>query len=282
MNITEHSKITDKIDLETYHRLSGLSSSGLRYLDKSPAHFKAWKDGKIQIESKSLELGSRVHLYLESKKKFEATYVMRPWDFDGRRKECKEFVKDLVLSGREMITETEWKQVESIVQFYQSCQDRLVSIARDSDGMNEVTVLWEEQGMPMRCRPDRLIYPNEENCTWLHEEFPALFPAPFGLSICVDYKTTAKFPDPKMWYYQCKDYGYALAASHYLAGTHADAFLWIVLEVNPPYTVTRYLLSPPTRERMDERRMQLLDLLRECETLDAWPSLIVDKTNTLI
>jgi hypothetical protein len=100
--------------------------------------------------------------------------------------------------------------------------------------------------------------------------------------ITIYYLGTSKFPDPKTWYYSCQNFGYPLAASHYLAGTTADAFLWIVLEVNPPYTVTRYLLSPRTKALMDERREELLALLLQCEALDSWPSLLLDKANTFI
>lgn len=277
----ETKTITD-LSLGEYHTLPGLSSSGLRYLEKSPAHYKAWKEGRIKLDSKALELGSKVHLLLESEEKFYDSYVIRPNGLDLRTRNGKELQKEILSTNKELIHELELGQVESIVRSFRESQDRLVSIARDSEGFNEVTVLWEEQAIPMRCRPDRLVYPSDQDCEWLCHEFPDLFFAPFGLSICVDYKTTSKFPDPKTWYSSCQNFGYPLAASHYLAGTSADAFLWIVLEVNPPYTVTRYLLSPRTKELIDERRKELLDLLKECESKQEWPSLMIDKANTFI
>lgn len=271
-----------EIELLDYHRLPGLSSTGLRYLEKSPAHYKAWKDGLIKLDSKALELGSKVHLLLESAEKFYETYVIRPFGLDLRTKNGKELQKEVLSTNRELIHEVELDQVEAIVQSFRYSSDRLIAIARDSEGFNEVTVLWEERGLPMRCRPDRLVYPSESDGEWLCQEFPDLFIIPFGLSICVDYKTTSKFPDPKTWFYACQTFGYPLAASHYLKGTNADAFLWVVLEVNPPYTVTRYLLSPRTKELMDERREQLLDLLQVCEAKQDWPSLMINNIETLI
>jgi hypothetical protein len=148
--------------------------------------------------------------------------------------------------------------------------------------MNEITVLWDERNRDMRCRPDRLIYPSDDDGEWLCEQFPMLFSSSFGITLCVDFKTTSRFPDPKTWYWHSRDYGYPLAASHYLAGTNADAFLWIVLEVNPPYTVTRYLLSPQTKEQMDVRRHELIDLLDKCEATNKWPSLVLNNADTLV
>lgn len=265
-----------------YHQLKSLSASQLNLLAKSPAHYKASLDGILRYDSKALDLGKKIHLRLESKEAFEKKYVLKTNDHDLRTKNGKAAASELRQNGQELITGEELDQIESIVLSYAECDDPLVRIARESNGFNEVTVLWEELGRPMRCRPDRLIYPSEFDGEWLCETFPVLFTSSFGVTICVDYKTTSRFPDSKMWYWHSRDYGYPLAASHYLAGTYADAFLWIVLEVNPPYTVTRYLLSPQTRMAMDQRRHELINLLEQCELNNHWPSLVVNNQETLI
>ena len=265
-----------------YHLLNSLSASQLNLLAKSPAHYKASLDGILRYDSKALDLGKKIHLRLESKEAFEKKYVLKTNDHDLRTKNGKAAASELRHNGQELITGEELDQIESIVLSYAECDDPLVRIARESNGFNEVTVLWEERGRPMRCRPDRLIYPSEEDGEWLCDAFPMLFTSSFGVTICVDYKTTSRFPDPKTWFYHSRDYGYPLAASHYLAGTQADAFIWIVLEVNPPYTVTRYLLSPQTRMAIDQCRNELIDLLEKCEVTNQWPSLIVNNQETLI
>lgn len=275
-----------------YHLLKSLSASQLNLLAKSPAHYKASLDGVLKYDSKALDLGKKIHLRLESKELFEQKYVLKTSDHDLRTKNGKAAAYELRSNGQELITGDELDQINAIVKRYADCDDPLVRIARESEGFNEVTVLWDERDRPMRCRPDRLIYPSETDGEWLCEQFPMLFSASFGISMCVDYKTTSRFPDPKTWYWHSREFGYPLAASHYLSGTHADAFLWIVLEVNPPYTVTRYLLSPQTRTLMEEQRERLIDLLERCEREDLehrlsgkvyqWPSLTVSNADTLV
>ncbi len=271
-----------KINMNDYHQLPGLSASQLNLLAKSPAHYKASLDGQLRFDSKAMSLGSKVHLRLESKELFDQQYVLKTADHDGRTKNGKAAVAELLSNGKELITPDELDQVESIVKRYSDCDDRLVSIARDGIGINETTVVWEENNRAMKCRPDRLIYPDDESCDWLCDQFPMLFSTPFGISICVDFKTTSRFPDPKNWYWHSREFGYPLAASHYLTGTNADAFLWIVFEVNPPYTITRYLLSPQTKELMDQRRQELIGLLDRCEKEKNWPALTVSNDDTLV
>lgn len=274
--------IIKDINSVDYHLLKSLSASQLNLLNKSPAHYKASLEGRLKYDSKALDLGKKIHLRLESKEAFEQKYVLKTNDHDLRTKNGKAAASELRQNGQELITSEELDQIESIVLSYAECDDPLVRIARESNGFNEVTVLWEERGRPMRCRPDRLIYPSEEEGDWLCDAFPMLFTSSFGVTLCVDYKTTSRFPDPKTWFYHSRDYGYPLAASHYLSGTHADAFLWVVLEVNPPYTVTRYLLSPQTRESMALRRNELIRVLDQCESTDRWPSLMIDNEETLV
>lgn len=265
-----------------YHLLNSLSASQLNLLAKSPAHYKASLDGILRYDSKALSLGKKIHLRLESNELFKQKYVLKTADHDLRTKNGKAAASEIYSNGQELITADELEQIIRIIDCYANCDDRLVRIARESEGFNEATVLWDERNRPMRCRPDRFIYPSEEDGEWLCENFPMLFSSSFGVMLCVDYKTTSRFPDPKTWYWHSREFGYPLAASHYLAGTHADAFLWIVLEVNPPYTVTRYLLSPQTRDIMDGRRDQLIDLLDRCEQENRWPSLMVNRDETLV
>lgn len=265
-----------------YHRLKSLSASRVNLLAKSPAHYKASLDGLLKYDSKALDLGKKIHLRLESKEKFDQKYVLKTEEHDRRTRNGKAATSEVIQNGQELVTREEIDQIESVVLSYSECDDPLVRIARESEGFNEVTVLWEERNRAMRCRPDRLVYPTEADGEWLCESFPMVFSSSFGITLCVDYKTTSKFPDPKTWYWHSRDYGYLLAASHYLAGTHADAFLWIVLEVNPPYTVTRYLLSPQSKAAMDLRRNELIDLLDQCEATDRWPSLVIDNQETLV
>jgi hypothetical protein len=266
-----------------YHAIKdSLTASQLKELDKSPAHYRALLDGQLRYESKAMDLGSRVHLLLESQEQFYQQYAERPLGFDGRKTEFKALAAQAKEDGVTLIDSDEWRQIHAITNAYHASPDPLVQIARESGGEAEISVFWDEGGLAHRCRPDRLIRPSEAACEWLCETFPTLFEVPFGLQIVVDFKTTSRYPDPRSWFYTCRDFRYPLAASHYLAGTGADAYLWIALETNPPYTVAAYLLSPATKRVNDERRQQLLSVLRFCQDTNQWAGLTLTNEDRMI
>ena len=45
----------------TYNALPGLNNSGMKWLEKSPAHFKAWKAGQFGESTPAMELGIAIH-----------------------------------------------------------------------------------------------------------------------------------------------------------------------------------------------------------------------------
>ncbi len=238
-----------------YHALrDSLTASQLKELDKSPAHYQAYLRGQVRYESKAIELGSRVHLLLESPIEFYRKFAERPDGFDGRKTECKALAAAAKAEGVTLLDLDDWLQIHAIVTAYESSDDPLVRIVRESEGQNEISVFWNEQGHAHRCRPDRLVSPSTADCEWLCETYPSLFSVPFG----------------------------TLAASHYLAGTQADAFIWIALETNPPYTVVGYLMSSVTRATNDERRRFLLQQLHECQATNDWPGLVLSDEERLI
>jgi hypothetical protein len=266
-----------------YHALrDSLTASQLKELDKSPAHYQAYLRGQVRYESKAIELGSRVHLLLESPIEFYRKFAERPDGFDGRKTECKALAAAAKAEGVTLLDLDDWLQIHAIVTAYESSDDPLVRIVRESEGQNEISVFWNEQGHAHRCRPDRLVSPSTADCEWLCETYPSLFSVPFGIQLVADFKTTSRYPDPKTWWYTCKDFRYPLAASHYLAGTQADAFIWIALETNPPYTVVGYLMSSVTRATNDERRRFLLQQLHECQATNDWPGLVLSDEERLI
>lgn len=269
-----------------YHAMRDhLSGSLLKEMDKSPSHYRTALEGKTVYSPQTLqamECGTQVHLRIESAELFRQKYVMKPEGYDGRKAESKAFVNELKESGRKMIERDDYLRIEAMVESFNTNDDDLLRMVRESEGNDECSVLWEEQGLKHRCRPDRLIRPNEADSEMLHRRFPALFDVPFGITICVDYKTIGRYPEPRTWYYHSRDLRYPLVASHYLAGTKADAFLWVVLEKSPPYTVTRYLMKPDTRQINDERRRVLIEQIKTCQAENEWPGLTITDEETLL
>lgn len=275
--------LTDQ-EMKPYLAAPGLSSTGLAYFDDSMAKGKAYLDGLIRIEGKHLDLGTAVHSYMEDREGFWNRYIKRPPGMDRRTKQGKaDYAEFEIACGAKTILEwADWQTVEGIAESMDRSNDLLIKMVMTSPGENETSFFWKEAGLDHKCRADRLVHPEDAVCAELCERFPELFDRPFGLKIVVDYKTTSKPADPKSFYWTAKSFKYPLKSAHYLAGTGADAFLWVVMETSAPYHVTRYLMSPSSMDFYSRRRLELLEQIRECEATGEWPGLVITDAETLI
>ena len=259
--------------MDAYLRHSGLSSSALAYLDQSPRHYECYRQGKIRIEGKHLDLGTALHLALESQHAFEEAYILRPEGMDKRTKAGKESFLEFEASvgSKTILERDEFYRILGMVQGLKNSQDKVLQTLIASPHQAECSLLWTEQGMVQKCRPDRLIQPSEECIEWIQERWPNLLDVPFGISICLDFKTTSKGASPTKFAYACKDYSYYLKAAHYLAGTQADLFCWVAIESTAPYNCALYWLNPEKVPYYLNRRADLLMQLNQCNETNQWP-----------
>jgi hypothetical protein len=267
-----------------YHQRRELSAGLLTEADISLLHYATAKVTK-SIQTPAMAFGSAVHRILEDVPLFHSDYVLRPEGMDRRTKEGKIAYAEFESSvfGRTILERDDWQRVHAINQSFVDSRDSLIQLVRHSPGVNEEPIYWVDDGMECRCKPDRLIEVEGFYNEWLHEQWPSLF-NPIANRICVDYKTVNEVNGFK-WRLRSKrerGFGYGLAASHYLAGTKADAFLWIVLETSPPFTVTRYLMSPDTRTVYDLRRSELITQIAECESTGIYPGISPTNEETLL
>jgi hypothetical protein len=54
--------VYDNIQAEDYHRILGLTKTGLMMLRKSPAHFWHWMTSPAEESSKAMHIGTATHL----------------------------------------------------------------------------------------------------------------------------------------------------------------------------------------------------------------------------
>lgn len=265
-----------------YLQHRGYSSSQIAYASESMAKLHRYRQGRIQFDSKALNFGSMVHLKLQDEAMFYDAYQVRPYGLDKRTKEGKAWFTKLEAEGRIVVDNEDWERVHAMADEYRQHEDFLIRMVQDSDGENESSYFWTEQGLAMKCRPDRMVRPSTADCEVLCERFPSLFDVPFGISICVDFKTSSKPIDRNSFYWTMKNFKYDLKAAHYAVGTGCTAFLFIVLETSEPFGITRYFVSP---ERMAEclaQRERLVTEITECERTGVWPGIQLSDTDTLI
>ena len=79
-----------------YREREGVSSTDLKKIAKSPAHFRYWKDHP-QEDTPSLLFGRAAHKYMLEKDEFKTEFAVAP-NVDRRTKEGKElWIKTLFL-----------------------------------------------------------------------------------------------------------------------------------------------------------------------------------------
>jgi hypothetical protein len=229
---------------------SYLSSSDIRRLLRSPAHYK----NPTRIESPAMAFGSLVHTFVLEPGVAEARYRTRA-DVDGRTKEGKA-VRDWEASlatqqGIQFIGRADYDAAVSIasaVRTHLGCSSIL------SGGLAEVSCILEGfRDINARIRPD---YLTDKHIV--------------DLKTCVDGRQDA-FSRSVM------TFGYAIQASWYcdiaqaLDGQKRD-FYWVAVEKEAPFAVAVYKASDAMLEYGRREYLKALELYKECAAMDLWPA----------
>ena len=101
-----------KIPNSEYRARDGISSTDLKHVAKSPAHFRYWKDHQ-QEDTPALLFGRAVHKYALEKDDFFSEFAVAP-NIDRRTKAGKEeyaaFEADCV--GKDIISADDFEKIK--------------------------------------------------------------------------------------------------------------------------------------------------------------------------
>lgn len=229
---------------------SYLSSSDIRRLLRSPAHYK----NPSRMESPAMAFGTLVHTFVLEPGVAEARYRTRA-DVDGRTKEGKA-VRDWEASlatqqGIQFVGRADYDAAVSIasaVRTHLGCvsimSGGLAEVSGTVDGFCDVNV---------RIRPD---YLTDRHIV--------------DLKTCVDGRSDA-FSRSVM------TFGYAIQAAFYvdvaqaLDGNKRD-FYWVAVEKEAPFAVAVYKASDAMLEYGRTQYKKAIELYKECASLDLWPA----------
>lgn len=229
---------------------SYLSSSDIRRLLRSPAHYK----NPMRVESPAMAFGSLVHTFVLEPSIAEARYRTRS-DVDGRTKEGKA-VRDWEASlatqqGIQFVNRSDYDAATSIASAVRS---HLGCSAVLSGGMAEVSCILDGfRNINVRIRPDYL--------TDKH---------------IVDLKTTVD-GRPDAFSRSIMTFGYAIQAAFYidvaqaLDGQKRD-FYWVVVEKEAPWAVAVYKASDAMLQYGRAQYLKAIELYKECAAIDLWPA----------
>lgn len=245
-----------------YHSLPSVSSSMLKTILRSPAHYAgAYLSEKPRKEpTASMVLGSLTHTLFLEPENFGSEYIIAP-DCDRRTKEGKE-VYAAFQDAADGLTVITAEQLQTAQAMSNALCGHIIHEAM-TGGHAEASIFWDDEqtGLACRIRPDYHIPPSE---TWQY-------------GLIIDVKTTDD-ARPEAFARTCVNFGYDLSAAMYCDGfmqhygTHeAPLFLLLVVERDAPHAVACYECSPEMLDKGNEKYRKAMQLLADSTASGMWP-----------
>lgn len=241
--------IDTNMPADAYHATDAVSASLLKQIAKSPAHAKAYLQQQ-QEPTPAMLFGTAFHTCVLESERFDNEYAV--FEGDKRTKDGKATYERLVSEGKTIISASDYATITAMASAIgdHPAASKLVR----GDGKTEVSMFWDddETGLACKCRPD----------IWLMRG---------AGSVIVDLKTTED-ASPEGFSRSIQTYGYGIQAAHYLAGSGADAFLFVAVEKKAPFAVAVYELDPLSLEICEKQRRGLLEYWANCREAEMYPA----------
>ena len=240
-----------------YRKKEGLSSSDIKKMMKSFAHWKYFKDHpEDDKDTPSLKFGRVCHKFMLEPYDFDNEYIIMP-KVDRRTKEGKEIYTkfEIESEGKEIIDEETYdKLVDMRDMLY-----RTPFVKQLIKGEHEKSFFWTDEatGIKCKCRPDSFGKFKNHN-------------------IIIDYKTTEN-AETSAFMRSALKFNYDIQAAHYTAGLEAIygkdyLFIFIAQETKPPYLVNVLQADAYFMDNGREIRNMMLETYKKCLELDEYPA----------
>lgn len=257
-----------EISNDEYHTGPGISSSHLKPLIKSAAHYQAWLQAPKK-ESPEMALGSAVHTMVLEPDKFLLEYKIATTD-DKRTKEYKQISEDN--PGCTILTASQFETAKSCAASVNRAiaEDPNLAALFRNNALIEQAFYWTDpdSGVLCKVKPDVLA----------------------GFGVIADLKTTR---DVSFDSFQKSivDYMYFLSAAFYIDGvklaleqsgntellaTFPTSFVLLAVESSAPYDVKPYYFDQASIEIGRRLYKQALKTYAECTRTGIWPG--IDKS----
>lgn len=260
-------ELLDLLDDEQYHAdTSHISSTGLKLLAQSPAHYWArYRDPnrKQQTETDALRVGKAVHCAALEPLKFSNRYVRMDEAVDLRTKAAREYRDELLAGG---LVPLKAEEYDGVVALVAQLRRHAVWPQWLAGGEAEYLITWqdEETGVQCKMRADYLLTPEQGSRIGLH------FGLIDDLKSCRDARTFQR----DAW-----NMGYHIQAAFYRRGYCAHfgtaeppPFVFLAWEKEPPYAGIPYPAGDTFLAIGDREVSRLLRLYAECQATDSWPA----------
>lgn len=264
--------VIEGLPAEEYHRISALSSSGLKALEKSPLHFWAQfldPEREPRIPTAQMELGTAIHSLVLEPESFLNQYVIQPNDAPKypsvaqfEAKKPSQPTIDAIAwwkafedanAGKIVLTLSQARRIQAVAKRVKKSD---AAAALFESGKAELSYFWNdpETGVYCKARAD-----------WVSDE-----------GFLVDLKSTVD-ASPDGFRRSIANYGYDIQAAWYSWGAKAasgfspSAFIFAAFETESPFACGYYSPTPRVIAQAETRIIRLKQLYAECLAAGEWP-----------
>lgn len=237
--------IYDGVSSKDYHAHPALGSTSLKTLaTRTPAHYQ-W-DQKNPKHSDAFTIGTAAHsLILEDDTSGIVVVAADNW----LTKAAKEEKAAALSEGKQPLLV---KEMAHVVGMRDSVMNHPAARELLTGHRPEASVFWEENGLPLKCRPD----------AWQPTQL-------------VDLKTTLN-ADPREFGKTAYNFGYHQSAGHYIDGVKQATgetlpFVFVLVEKTAPYLVSVVQLDPEAIEMGRALNERAKRIYQECTESGNWP-----------
>ena len=241
-----------RVPADAYHAGPGISSTGLKELLKSPAHFRAYLEDDRDTDA--MRLGRLAHLKLLEPDVFEATCIYEPqWRHDGRTSAGKveRASFDDAAAGKLRIKA---KDAETLRGMENAVMGNELALSILSGGVAELSIYWEDEQTGILCKA-RADYIKDGKI--------------YDLKTCQDARRKAFQKD-------VANYRYHLSAAFYVDGFRSvfgtTSFAWLAVEKERPHGIAFYSASDQVLDVGRREYREALNAFARCEQEKVYPS----------
>jgi hypothetical protein len=253
----------ESFDQYLVRNLGELSSSAVRHVLRSPAHYRAWVEaGANDADTPAQAFGSAFHCALLEPDRFSTAYALAPDFGDQRYKVNKQARQDWIAEhpGVLELSETEARRIEGMTRAVRA-NPLAAGLLRKVH--TEATIRWRDDvtGVACKARPDAV----DDDITY-----------------AVDVKT-CEDARPEPFARSVFNYDYHGQHAHVcdgfrVLGAPLRNYLILAIEKDPPYAHAIYTIDAAAEAAAMRKRAQALATLRRCIDAGEWPAYPYDIT----
>lgn len=244
-----------------YNEIDALRSSDLKYLLKSGAHYRAYKDGLMPPPSpqlqKSYDIGDAVHAATLEPERYKHDFVCMPqFSGKGSKKAKEEWCNEH--QGQITLTDEDMRLVNNCAVAIKNHPE--ASELLSEEGETEMTGIAQmpDSDIWLKIRVDRL---NKKR------------------GILINLKTDATDISPEQYVKRSYNLGYHISAGFYvyvmelITGVVHDYYLIVVQKDEPIYPVMVYQFTEEAIMEGQVQAMRAINIYKECMASGEWPGI---------